>query len=392
MPSKTVLLAWELGGGLGHARRLLAIALALHRQGWRPIVAAREVWACAAEYRHADVPLIQAPLHRGLSPAEGARFQARSFADMVAACGYRRVEELYAVVSAWDRLIDMIQPSVIIADYSPLLSLAAHGRVPLVAIGDGFVLPPPHLPQMPLLRPDGAPIAEESQLLANAAVVQRGRGLAVPRSLPAVIGGQAHVVCTYPETDIYAGQRQQPASGPIGSSPPRVAPPAGGAIFAYLAADEPRVPELLRMIVGMGFSIEAFLRGAPDQMKQALRASGMSVHDEPPPLAEVAERASLVIHHAGIGTIETCLALGRPQLLLPRHLEQSLNASTAVRLGTALSLSRSSRLSEASAVIAEAAGSRRLVERAQELAAVLAGRPAKALDEIVARCDALSSG
>ena len=390
MPSKTVLLAWELGGGLGHARRLLAIALALHRQGWRPIVAAREVWACAAEYRHADVPLIQAPLHRGLSPAEGARFQARSFADMVAACGYRRVEELYAVVSAWDRLIDMIQPSVIIADYSPLLSLAAHGRVPLVAIGDGFVLPPPHLPQMPLLRPDGAPIAEESQLLANAAVVQRGRGLAVPRSLPAVIGGQAHVVCTYPETDIYAGQRQQPASGPIGSSPPRVAPPAGGAIFAYLAADEPRVPELLRMIAGMGFPIEAFLRGAPDQMKQALRASGMSVHDEPPPLAEVAERASLVIHHAGIGTIETCLALGRPQLLLPRHLEQSLNASTAVRVGTALSLSRSSRLSEASAVIAEAAGSRRLVERAQELAAVLAGRPAKALDEIVARCDALS--
>ncbi len=392
MASKTVLLAWELGGGLGHARRLLAIALALHRQGWRPIVAAREVWACAAEYRHADVPLIQAPLHRGLSPAEGARFQARSFADMVAACGYRRVEELYAVVSAWDRLIDMIQPSVIIADYSPLLSLAAHGRVPLVAIGDGFVLPPPHLPQMPLLRPDGAPIAEESQLLANAAVVQRGRGLAVPRSLPAVIGGQAHVVCTYPETDIYAGQRQQPASGPIGSSPPRVAPPAGGAIFAYLAADEPRVPELLRMIAGMGFPIEAFLRGAPDQMKQALRASGMSVHDEPPPLAEVAERASLVIHHAGIGTIETCLALGRPQLLLPRHLEQSLNASTAVRLGTALSLSRSSRLSEASAVIAEAAGSRRLVERAQELAAVLAGRPATALDEIVARCDALSSG
>jgi UDP-N-acetylglucosamine transferase subunit ALG13 len=336
--------------------------------------------------------LIQAPLHRGLSPAEGARFQARSFADMVAACGYRRVEELYAVVSAWDRLIDMIRPSVIIADYSPLLSLAAHGRVPLVAIGDGFVLPPPHLPQMPLLRPDGAPIAEESQLLANAAVVQRGRGLTVPRSLPAVIGGQAHVVCTYPETDIYAGQRQQPASGPIGSSPPRVAPPAGGAIFAYLAADEPRVPELLRMIAGMGFPIEAFLRGAPDQMKQALRASGMSVHDEPPPLAEVAERASLVIHHAGIGTIDTCLALGRPQLLLPRHLEQSLNASTAVRLGTASSLSRSSRLSEASAVIAEAAGSRRLVERAQELAAVLAGRPAKALDEIVARCDALSSG
>src|SRR5258708_21638525 len=130
MPSKTVLLAWELGGGLGHARRLLAIALALHRQGWRPIVAAREVWACAAEYRHADVPLIQAPLHRGLSPAEGARFQARSFADMVAACGYRPVEELYAGVSAWDRLIDMIPPSLIIPHYSPLFTSPPPARVP----------------------------------------------------------------------------------------------------------------------------------------------------------------------------------------------------------------------------------------------------------------------
>src|SRR5205823_23284 len=152
MRSRAVLLAWELGGGLGHARRLLAIAEALKKRGWSPIVAAREVWACADEYRRAEVPLIQAPMHPGLTPAESARFQARGFADIMAACGYRRAGELLAMTSAWDHIMDMIRPAAVITDYSPILALAAHERAPVVAIGDGFVLPPPQLPRMPLLR------------------------------------------------------------------------------------------------------------------------------------------------------------------------------------------------------------------------------------------------
>ena len=139
MAGKTVLLAWELGSGLGHARRLLAIALSLRSRGWSPVVAAREVWANAEAYRRSGVALVQAPLHRGLTPGQASRFQARGLADIMAACGYRSADELLPLVSAWYNLIDVLWPAAVVADYSPILALAAHDRVPLVAIGDGFV-------------------------------------------------------------------------------------------------------------------------------------------------------------------------------------------------------------------------------------------------------------
>ena len=43
MTGRRVLLAWELGAGLGHARRLLTVALTLRARGWDPVVAAREM-------------------------------------------------------------------------------------------------------------------------------------------------------------------------------------------------------------------------------------------------------------------------------------------------------------------------------------------------------------
>ena len=47
-----------------------------------------------------------------------------------------------------------------------------------------------------------------------------------------------------------------------------------------------------------------------------------------------------MVHHGGIGTTEVALGIGRPQLLLPRHQEQSLTARSLEALGLAVSLSR----------------------------------------------------
>lgn len=389
MPTKTAFLAWELGGGLGHARRLLQVACELQGRGWLPIVAARELWACADEYRRASIPLLQAPLHRGLAPQESARFRARSLADILAACGYRNIEELETVVSVWDSLLDMTRPAVVVTDYSPMLALAAHGRVPVVAIGDGFVLPPPQLRMLPVLRSGTNQMPSEDELLVNAATLQRQRGLPVPQSLPALIGGTAHVVCTYQETDIFSDDRIEPATGPIAKAPRQLAPPARRAIFAYLAADTQRTAKLMQVLVDSRAPVEAFVRDAPDGMGRALRAAGVQLHETPPPLAEIAKRAGVIVHHGGIGTIEACLALGRPQLLMPKHLEQWQNAARLMRLGAAITLNEGFSLAEGAQAILEALSSERLCERAQELAAELSSRPSRSLERIVAFCEGL---
>ncbi len=56
------------------------------------------------------------------------------------------------------------------------------------------------------------------------------------------------------------------------------------------------------------------------------------------PLGSVLQRASLIIHHAGIGTASAAISAGTPQLLAPQGHDQFDNAARLVRLGVARSL------------------------------------------------------
>ena len=381
--SLTILLAWEMGAGLSHATRLLVVAKALKAVGWIPVVAARDVSTLVDQYRAENIPVVQAPLHKSQVPP-GEVFRARSFADIVASCGFQRLDALWPVVVAWDSLLDVIRPAAVVADYSPILPLACLGRIAVVTIGDGFVVPPGHLAKMPQLRSMGTQMASEEVSLAHACEVQRRRGIhCLPASLPRLIAGDASVVCTFPELDVYGRHRQVPASGPLSHHLTPVSPPAKPSLFAYLAADFPKTRKLLQAILDSGISAGAYVRDAPDDLKQALRARGLTIHDEPPPPRVAFAAANLIIHHGGIGTIEACLMLGRPQLLLTRHLEQSLNGSLTRSLGVADTVKSEFTLAQATAQIREMCSSPEWAARAAEVALSIQQRePGRSLELI----------
>jgi hypothetical protein len=363
-----VLLAWEMGAGLSHATRLLVVAKALKALGFAPIVAARDISTLVDQYRAEDILIVQAPAHKS-QVSQGKVFQARSFADIVAACGFQRLEALWPVVVAWDSLLDLIRPAAVVADYCPILPLACLGRTAVVTIGDGFVVPPGNLPNFPRLQSKGTEMASEEVSLANACEVQRRRGIScLPASLPSLIAGDASVVCTFPELDVYARYRQAPATGPLVSLLTPVSFSAKTSLFAYLAADFPKTRKLLQAILDSGVPAAAYVRDAPDELKHALRARGLTIYDKPPPPERAFAEASLIVHHGGIGTIENCAMLGRPQLLLTRHLEQSLNASLVRSQGIADTLRSEFTLAQAAAQIREMCCSPEWAGRAGELA------------------------
>ena len=364
----TILLAWEMGAGLSHATRLLVVAKALKALGWAPVVAARDVSTLVDRYRVENISVVQAPQHKSQVPP-GEVFRARSFADIVASCGFQRLEALWPVVVAWDSLLDLMRPAAVVADYCPILPLACLGRIAVVTIGDGFVVPPGHLPKMPQLQGKGTEMALEEVSLAHACEVQRRRGIrCLPTSLPKLIAGDASVVCTFPELDVYGRHRQVPASGPLASHLTPVSRPTQPSLFAYLAGDFPKSRKLLQAILDSGIPAAAYVRDAPDDLKHALRARGLTIHDEPPPPERAFAEATLVIHHGGIGTSEACLMLGRPQLLLTRHLEQSLNASLTRSLGVADTLRSEFTLAQAAAQIREMCCSAEWAGRSGEVA------------------------
>lgn len=375
---------------MGHARRLLIVAKFLKGLGWLPIVAARHLEALADLYAAAGIDLIQAPICRthGLPRAP---FQARSYADVLTISGYASPDLLRPVLAAWGTLLDLVRPEVVVMDFSPLLTLAAYGKVPVVAIGTGFGLPPASLPSFPLLRWEGSQLPDENRLMEVVADLQRQRNLPVPPSLPAAIGGDIQVVCTFCELDVYDGLRETPATGPVEAIPEPPPPSSRPAIFAYLAADFPGTRPLLQEIARSGLPASTFVRNASAELTKQLTGLGMHVHAKPPSLDQALAEASLVVHHGGLGTAETALALGRPQFLLPRHLEQLLNTEALMRLGVAQCLINATLLEEARRTMVAIATESDFQSRARSMAEALqCRRPWTSLDHIENACTNLA--
>ena len=82
-----------------------------------------------------------------------------------------------AMIMAWDRLLLDARPDVVIAEYAPMLQLAARGRVPTIAFGTGFSLPPARMSQLSQACSVNPAVVPEPLLLAtlNDSLARTGR-------------------------------------------------------------------------------------------------------------------------------------------------------------------------------------------------------------------------
>ena len=94
-----VLLAWELGSGLGHFNRLFQLGDALVGQGQR--VAYALVQQPPLDDGTAAVPreVIQAPFLK--NPERLPPFAICNYGELLLSCGYRRPVELQALFHGW---------------------------------------------------------------------------------------------------------------------------------------------------------------------------------------------------------------------------------------------------------------------------------------------------
>jgi hypothetical protein len=168
--------------------------------------------------------------------------------------------------------------------------------------------------------------------------VQRRRGRPAPDTLPALFAAKARFICTLPELDPYRAQRREPVHGPFQEPPKPLPLPTKPRLFAYIAADYPRLKQALPGLAAIKLPKSIFVRAAPRALKAQLAQGGFHVFDQPAPLPEVLKEASLILHHGGIGTTEAALGIGRPQVLLPRHLEQNLTAKALGELGVGVAV------------------------------------------------------
>jgi rhamnosyltransferase subunit B len=384
----TVLLGWELGGGMGHVQRLLRLARALAGRGFRPVLAVRDLIGPRPLLADSPFPVVQAPIYTAADRAAPAGFVARSYADILAVHGFADAHQLLVMTQAWLALLDLMRPSLVVADHSPTLCLAASGIRPTVLFGNGYAMPPADLATFPVLMPERPPVVEEAHLLAAVQEVQRRLGRPQTSNLPALFQTAGRFVTVLPELDAYHDFRREPVFGPLEALSPPLPPLERPSFFAYLSAAMPGCEAILTSLARTQFPGRVYVLGASVAGRERVRRLGLEVFDEPAPMHEMVAQSAVIVSQGNLGVAHAALAAGRPQLLFPAHLEQLMNARRLHSLGLAHYLTGQFPASDVGEGLRQLLTDPAIRRRALETAVAIQARgPYHALESLVAHCE-----
>ncbi|WP_270938425.1 hypothetical protein [Falsiroseomonas oryzae] len=393
-----ILLAWEIGANRGHVAKLGAVARCLLERGHRLSFAVQQPDALRAFRAVAAASEIrQAPIWPGLLGHAGwGTGGAATYGDLLADLGMADSGVLEYLLRAWDRLLADAAPDLVIAEFAPAALLAARGRLPTIALGTGYTVPPAHLPRFPVFHPDAtAPVFDEEALLQVVNHALRRLLRAPLDRLPRL--AEADIACpaVFAELDPYAVQRLAPPVSPFFDGAPGSAG-AGQGVFAYVprgrAGTLPLV-EALALLAERGVPVAAFLPGLARPEAARLVAAGIALHEKPVPPAAIAARAALLVTLGGLGLLSAALAAGLPMVLLPTDVEKRLNAAAAARLGVADVPEMTGETTAAALAdrLQAALGDGAMTARARALAPDFTGRLADSAGIVAAHATALIS-
>lgn len=338
-----VLAVWEMGASMGHIDRLANTARALRGRGHEVTFLLRDVSRAHGRIAADGFRLGQAPvwLPQMANPPRLSNYTA-----VLAAAGWLDPAGLAALVCAWRTTFDLLQPGLLIADHAPTALLAARGRpFPVWAVGNSFELPPPgpHFPPMAWWDASAAArcAGDDARLLhtANQALALLGDP-PLPR-LTALFDHAHLALASLPELNhygVYPDSFALPGAGYLGDSGvPPVWPEGGGKrAFVYLSPTHADFRAVIAALQAQGWVALVYAHGLSDEA--ALRLGGPTIRFERSMVqtdAAVAA-ADVVISHASLGLVCAAALAGKPQLVLPTHMEQTMVAHRVMNAGIGL--------------------------------------------------------
>jgi UDP:flavonoid glycosyltransferase YjiC (YdhE family) len=338
--SKRVLLAWELGAGRGHLLILGWIADALRRRGYEPLFALQRLDGLETIRESVGrAEIYQAPVWPGLIDRSAFHTlgKAVSFGDVIGGLGLISPVAVEGMLRAWDGLIARLAPDAIVADFAPACLMAARGRVPTVAVGDGFTLPPAGLKKFtPLDAEGGEPKLKETDLLSvvNEGLAKIGRGpLAL---LPEMFAADRSRASSFTELDPYRDDRNEPLAAPWVPDWDKSVPMSREEVFGYFSVGaDVRGTALAAFahVAREGIPVRVYIPQLKPDAASWLAEN--NIHAEPAaiPFEEIQRRARLVVSLGSFGFVSCALAAGIPQIVIPLGIAKGATGMAIERLG-----------------------------------------------------------
>ena len=333
-----ILIAWELGSGLGHAFPLRQLADSLQGAGHVVHVMARDLVQLRRVFADSAHVLLPAPLFPGMClPAQ----QMNALSDVIwCEAGGHSAATMHAGFSAWRTWFDLLQPDLLIADAAPMAIAASHGQLPSLNY-DGYF----HATDARAWslfrdweRVDATAVGERaSQLLIHLNSARAAADLPAVAHLHEGFSATRQVLRCLPEFDpfgpradsVYLGQQTM-----AGASPPWPQMAASKKVFVYLRRDYAHAERLLGALTRLQDCAVLCVHDgiASERLPRAAHIHCTAV---PVDLAQVLAVADAVVCHGG-ALHGLATQAGKASLLMPLHTEHYLIARMAERAGSSL--------------------------------------------------------
>lgn len=336
---KTILCTWELGGELGHISNLSSVAKALEAEGYRVVVALRDLSRAYRFFCDTKITVLQAPVWL---PVMKMQRPIACLADTLLLSGYLETDSLHCLVNAWQALVDQVQPDLIIFDYSPTAMLAMlHNPVPKILAGNGFADPVP-----------GYPIADWRPYNTNDKLIERQEQLVLTQvntvlsrlqqptlsRMADLFRANKVIVRTFPELDLYNNIRQF-ADYAVGQTTTRANNPVTFStatrqkILAYLKPGYPQIDRLIRALARVNAEVFIACPGGQESLFQAHLSERFKFSVELVDLRGAMAEADVFLGHGNASSVKESLLAQTPVVVLPIQLEQLLTGKKLQALG-----------------------------------------------------------
>lgn len=336
-----ILFAWELGGDYGHLSRLLPVARELQARGHTTVFAVRDLMGAEALLAPHRITAFQAPLWLGQLTNLPDPI---SYPEMLMRFGFLNAQALTGICRAWRNLVALLQPDLLILDHAPTALLATRGlSLARLNFGDGFCIPP-HQRPMPhfrwwqrenMLRLNDS----EQHVVATANEVLRTLDAPPMVGLADLMDCEDRLFCTFSELDHYPAREAQDYIGPIfslGQGAEVAWPQANGPkVFAYLKAGYAGLENILAALYASPASVLVHISGMARKTLLTYSSARMVLSPVPLDMEQVRTSCDLALCHGGSGTTAAMLLSGKPLMLFPMHMEQTMTARRLTTLGAA---------------------------------------------------------
>lgn len=342
--TRTILCTWEIGGELGHISRHSRIVKALEADGYQLVVALQDLSRAYPFFCDTKATLLQAPVWL---PTIKLQRPIACLADTLLLLGYLETDPLHALVLAWQNLIDLVKPDLVIFDYSPTAMLALLDQpLPKILTGTGFADPVPGQPIVdwrPFPAQDDLVARQELRVLQQINAVLQRQGKVALAQLSDLFAVDRALFSTFAELDLYRDRRSNAhyclgRNSSDGNPPVRFGHIGQPRILVYLKPSYPKIELLLTALARCNADVFiACPMGRPEQFQAHLSAR-FQVSTGLVNLPDAMREADLFVCHGNNASLTESLTAGVPSLILPIQLEQLLNGKNIQACGFGLLL------------------------------------------------------